>query len=147
MLALMFDRRFKSMRLISMFMGHENVTLVVVEYNEKLLLPLLMEENQIFMPNKVETTFNLHSKSNYEGLFHTSTITDTYKDIVSRELVGFQWVLIDVKSCKCVLYWWCKKKHKFITIILLMCHILCILVSQFDFFIFFPIVGILRALH
>jgi hypothetical protein len=40
MLAIMFDPRFKSMKLIAMFMGHQNVTLVVDEYNEKLLMPL-----------------------------------------------------------------------------------------------------------
>jgi hypothetical protein len=90
MLALMFDPMFKNMRLITMFMGHENATLVVVKYNEKLLLPLLMF-------NMVETTSNFHSKGDYEDLFYTSIIVDTHKDIVSRDLVGFVWVPIDVK--------------------------------------------------
>jgi hypothetical protein len=42
------------------------------------------------MHDKVETTFDLHLERDYEGLFHTtSTTIDTYKDIVSRDLVGF----------------------------------------------------------
>jgi len=121
---------------------------VVVEYDEKLLLPLLMEANKFLMSNRVETTSNLHSKGDFEGLFHTtSTIANTYKDIVSRELVGFQWVPIDVKGCKCVLFWWHKEEHNFLTIALLMCHILGILVSQIETKCIFPIVGILTALH
>jgi hypothetical protein len=45
----------------------------------------------------VETTSNFHSKGDYEDLFYTSIIVDTHKDIVSRDLVGFVWVPIDVK--------------------------------------------------
>jgi len=35
MLVLMFDPRFKNMHLVTMFLGHENATVVVVEYDEK----------------------------------------------------------------------------------------------------------------
>ncbi len=57
MLVLMFDPKFKSMRLITMFMGHENATIVVVEYDEKLLLPLLMEANKFLMSNRCLNNF------------------------------------------------------------------------------------------
>jgi hypothetical protein len=52
-----------------------------------------------------------HLESDSEGLFHTITTTtiDTYKDIVSKELIGFLQVFIDVKSCKCALFWRCKE--------------------------------------
>jgi hypothetical protein len=71
-------------------LGHENVATVVVEYDEKLLLPLLMETNKLLMPNKVEDAFDFHSQVDSEGLLHTiTTIIDTYMDIVSKELVGF----------------------------------------------------------
>ncbi len=96
-----------------MFMGHENATLMVAKYDEKLLLSLLMEANKFLMLNKVETTSNIHSKGDSEGLFHTSTIADAYKDIVSKELIGFWWVPINVEGCKCVLYWWCKESTSF----------------------------------
>jgi hypothetical protein len=59
-LALMFDPRFKSMCLVTMFFSHENAIEVVAEYDEKLLLPLLMEANKLLMLDKVEEVFNLH---------------------------------------------------------------------------------------
>jgi hypothetical protein len=69
-------------------LGHENATAMVVEYDKKLLLPLLMMANKLLMLDKVEEACNLHSQVDSKGLFHT-TITNTYMDIVSRELVGF----------------------------------------------------------
>jgi hypothetical protein len=40
MLALMFDLRFKNMQLVTTYLACENVTPIVVEYDEKLLLLL-----------------------------------------------------------------------------------------------------------
>jgi hypothetical protein len=37
-----------------MFLGHENAIVVVVEYDEKLLLPLLMVNNKLLMLDRVE---------------------------------------------------------------------------------------------
>ncbi len=69
MLVLTLDPRFKTMKLITMFMGHEYATLMVAKYDENLLLHLLMESNKFLMPNKVKATCNLHSKGDFEGLF------------------------------------------------------------------------------
>ncbi len=44
----MFDPRFKNMQLVTMYLGHENV-IVVIKYDEKLLLFLLMEANKLLM--------------------------------------------------------------------------------------------------
>jgi hypothetical protein len=106
MLDIMFDPRFKSMKLAAMFMGHQNATLVVIEYDEKLLMPLSMEANKFLIHDKVETTFDLHLEGDYESLLHTtSTSTNTYKDSVK----GSCWV----SSCKCVLSWWHKRRTQF----------------------------------
>jgi hypothetical protein len=71
------------MKLVAMFMGHQNAILVVIEYDEKLLMPSLMEANNFLMHDNIEATYDLHSKGNYEGLFHTtSTTTNIYKDSV-----------------------------------------------------------------
>lgn len=89
MLAIMSDPRFKSMKLVAMFMVHQNATFVVIEYDEKLLMPLLLEANKFLMHDKVEATSDLHSEGDYEGLIHiTSTTIDTYKDNVK----GSCWV-------------------------------------------------------
>jgi len=55
MLALMLDPRFKNTHY---HVGHETIVVhVLIEYDKKLLLFLLMEVNKLLMPNKVETTF------------------------------------------------------------------------------------------
>ncbi len=82
---------------------------MVVEYDEKLLILLLMEANKFLMFSRVEVIFYLRLEANSEGLFHiTSSITKTYKDIVSKKLVGFWQFPIDVKGYKCALSWWHK---------------------------------------
>jgi hypothetical protein len=73
-----------------MFLGHENATTMVFEYDENLLLLLLMEANKLLMPNKVEDASNFHSQVDFEGLLHTITTTiDTYMDIVLMEFIRF----------------------------------------------------------
>ncbi len=147
MLALMLDPRFKSMKLVTMFMGHENVAFEIVKYDEKLLMLLLIEGNKFLMFSKVEVIFDLHSKVNSKGLFHiTSSIVETYKDIVSKELVGFQQFPLDVKGYKCALSWWHKKEHKFLTISLLVHHIISILASQIKTKCIFSIIEIFTTL-
>jgi hypothetical protein len=50
----------------------------------------------------------------FEILFHNVvTNVDTCKDLVSKELVGFHWYLVNAQNCKCALSRWCKEKHKF----------------------------------
>jgi hypothetical protein len=71
-----------------MYLGYEIVIVVVVEYDENLLLPLLMETKKLLMFKNVQMTSNLHSQVDSKGLFHTTTITNTYRDIVSRVFFG-----------------------------------------------------------
>jgi hypothetical protein len=47
MLALIFDPRFKSIWLVTSFLGCENV--IVVYYNQELILTLLIEVNEMLM--------------------------------------------------------------------------------------------------
>jgi hypothetical protein len=58
-------------------LGHENVVIVVAKNDEKLLLPLLMETNNLLKPNRVGGAFDLHSQVDSKGSFHTTT-TNTY---------------------------------------------------------------------
>jgi hypothetical protein len=87
-----------------MFLGHENVAIVIAKHDEKLLLQLLMEVNKLLTFEKAKTTFNFHLEGDSKGLFHpTSTTTYIFKDIVSKEVVGFWWFPINVESNKCAL--------------------------------------------
>ncbi len=49
------------MQLVTMYLGHENVILVI-KYDEKLLLFLLMEANKLLMSNKARKAFSIHSQ-------------------------------------------------------------------------------------
>ncbi len=60
MLALMLDPRFKSICLVTMFLSRENAIVMVVEYDEKILLPLLMVANKLLMFDRVKKASNLH---------------------------------------------------------------------------------------
>ncbi len=42
MLALMLDPRFKNMQLVTMYLGQENVVAFVAEYDDEIILPLLI---------------------------------------------------------------------------------------------------------
>jgi hypothetical protein len=52
---------------------------------------------------------NLESQGNVKDFLKTtSTNVNTYKDFVSRDLIGFHRYLVDVENYKCPLFWWCK---------------------------------------
>ncbi len=91
MLVLMFDPCFKNMLLVIMYLGQENVDVLVVEYDDELLLPLLIEATKLLMPFNGAKFENLVIQVNYEYLFFTTiTNANTCRDLVLRELVGYQ---------------------------------------------------------
>ncbi len=49
MLALMLDPIYKSMHLVMTYVGLDNATILVAEYDQELLLPLLMEVYKLSM--------------------------------------------------------------------------------------------------
>jgi hypothetical protein len=58
--------------LVITYLGLENATIVVVEYDEK-LLHLLMEVNKLLMLTNVEEIEECQFQVNVEVLFHTIT--------------------------------------------------------------------------
>ncbi len=90
MLALMFDLQFKNMWLMISYLGHDYIIVVIVKHYEKLFFPLLIEASKLLMYVSVEEIEDFQFQNNVEDLFHPiTTIVDTYRDLVSRELVGF----------------------------------------------------------
>ncbi len=51
------------------YLGHEIIVLVVLKYNEKLLLPLFMEAHKLLMFNNIEIVEDLELQVNYKDLF------------------------------------------------------------------------------
>jgi len=72
-LILMFNPRFKSMRLITIFLARENDVVIVAKYNQQLLLPLLTKTTKMLMPASVEEIEDFQSQGNVEDLFQTSS--------------------------------------------------------------------------
>jgi hypothetical protein len=52
MLALMLDPKYKNMRLVTTYLGHEVVATLMADYDEQLLLPLLLEAYKSLLPNR-----------------------------------------------------------------------------------------------
>jgi hypothetical protein len=99
------------------------------------------------MPTNVEKVDNLQSQGNVELFFQTiSTNVNIYKNLMSKELIGFCQYPIDVENCKCPLSWWHKEQNKFPTFVIQSRHILSILANQIEIEHIVFIVGILIAL-
>ncbi len=88
---------------------------------------------------------------NCKDLFHIiATNAYTYKDLVLKQLVGFNQYSIDVENCKFTFYRWCKEQNKFPTIAMITWYIIGIPTRpnwNFFFFFFFFVVGILITFH
>jgi hypothetical protein len=55
MLALMLDLKFKGLKCVIDFLGHDKVKLLVVEYDSKILIPLLVKCNHFLNPDVAST--------------------------------------------------------------------------------------------
>ncbi len=60
MLVFMLESRFKSLQLMTMYLGCESVVVVIAKYDENLLLPLLIEA-KLLTPNKAGKARCFHS--------------------------------------------------------------------------------------
>ncbi len=85
MLTLMLDPIYKSMRLVTIYVGHNNAIILVVEYDQELLLPLLMEVDKLAMLVIVDKLDASSLEIGNENFFYTTnTILDTLKDLVGK---------------------------------------------------------------
>jgi hypothetical protein len=91
-----------------MSVGHENALTLVVEYDEKVLLFIIMEANKLLCVTGLKRLLIFIHKwtLNLISLHITSTTTNTYMDIISRGFAQFWRFLINANSLKCVLSWW-----------------------------------------
>jgi hypothetical protein len=71
MLALMLNPMFKNMCLVTSYVGHDNVANLVINYNSKLLLPLLVESYKSLMHVTIEVLQMLPRQMDFKHLFHT----------------------------------------------------------------------------
>ncbi len=114
MLAFMLDPKCKSMRLVITYLGCEAATTLVADYDEHLLLFLLLEAYKGLLPNRRVYLDEFASLVDSQDLIlETNRTIDTYKDIICYELNSFHYYLIDAKKNSCALTWWRIEKQKF----------------------------------
>jgi hypothetical protein len=71
---------------------------------------------------------------------------DTYRDLVSRKLIGYHQYLVDANNCKCALSWWRKEQNKFPTIAFVAWYILDIPTNHIEIESILSIASILTTL-
>jgi hypothetical protein len=91
MLALMLDPRLKNIWLVTTYLHCENVVVILVEYDEKLMLPLLIKTTKLLMPISVEEDEDMQSQDNAENIFHiTSTNGNNHMGFIAKRVC---WIL------------------------------------------------------
>jgi hypothetical protein len=91
-------------------MGRDNVVALVVEYDQKLLLPLLIEVYKLSMVVIDKELDAFGSRTGSEDFFCTiDIIADTLSNLVGRELYICCQYPIDGNSCNYTLRWWQNK--------------------------------------
>jgi hypothetical protein len=86
------------------YASYENATILVVAYDQPMLLPLLMKVYKSSLPLVDESqTFESLDGGSFKDLFHTTnTTTNTRIKIVGKELYGYCQYHVKANICKCV---------------------------------------------
>jgi hypothetical protein len=103
----MVDPKDKFVHIVMIYVGCNNVVALIVEYDQKLLLPSLIEVYKLSMVVIAKELDAFGSWTNNGDFFCAIDITgDTLRDLVSRELYICCQYPIDGDSCNCTLRWW-----------------------------------------
>jgi hypothetical protein len=89
-----------------MYLGRENVIVIVTKYDVELFLPLLTKVAKLLMLSSGAKFENLETQVNSKDLFSTiATNAYTYKDLVSKEFISYHQYFVDADNYKCALSW------------------------------------------
>ncbi len=137
MISLMLDPRFKSLPIVSSFVGKEQGVALVKEYDRKTLYPMLMKCHEHLHP-LVRLDMNCANQNLFQqdyslDIFEQTTNTnEPVKEFMNRELLVFRKYQLDVKDIKCPLQWFQKYETMFLTIGFLAQQILGVIGSQIE---------------
>jgi hypothetical protein len=148
LLSLMLNRRFKSLRLVSLFVGHEQNILFVEEYDWKSLklLKCYHHLHHIVDCDVESIEHRSYEKSKLDIFEMTTNISELIIELVNREFLIFRRFQMHPKEIKYLLQWWPKHESMFSTIGFLVRQILGIVESQIELEKVFSLVGILTNL-
>jgi hypothetical protein len=147
----MLDPRFKTLHLVSSFIGREQGKAIVEKYDKNSLFPMLLECYYHLHP-LVESKGNVVDERVKEDrsldIFEMTTNTsEPTTKLINKELLIFRHYQVDVKDIKCPLQWWEKQENMFSTIGFCARQILGIVGSQIEIEIIFSIAGIFASLR
>ncbi len=152
MIFLMLNRRFKSLCIMSSFVGREQGVFLVEEYDRKSLYPMLVKCHE-----HLYSLVSLNTNCADQDIFEHDCILDIFEQIVSTsELVEklvkkvfsvFKRHQLDIKDIKCPLQWWQKHEAMFPIAGFLARQILGVVGSQIEKERIFSLVGILINLR
>jgi hypothetical protein len=136
MLFLMLEPRFKSLCLVSSFIGNEEGVNIVEEYNRLSLYPMLLKcyhYLHLTIESKVGCIDQIKdSKFDFDIFEQTPSTSEPTKELVNREMLIFMRYQADSKEIKCHFQWWAKHEAMFPILGFLASQILEIVGSQIE---------------
>jgi hypothetical protein len=117
MLSLMLDPRFKSLCLVSSFIGREQGVAIVEKCDSKSLYPMLLKCHHHLHPlaksKSVFTNNGVYEDCNLDIFEQIANTNEPTKELVNTELLIFKRYQVDVNKIKCPLQWWQKHESMF----------------------------------
>jgi uncharacterized protein YbbC (DUF1343 family) len=102
----MLNPRFKSLRLVSSFIGQKQVISIVEEYDQKSLFIMFLKCYHIFHPmaefGRI-VDMQIDEKNSLDIFEMFIRTTEPTKEVVNKELLMFRRFQVDVKNIKCPL--------------------------------------------
>ncbi len=128
MISLMLHPRYRSLCIISSFVGREQGVILVEEYDRKSLYLVLVKCHEHLHPlvrletNSVDqNTFG--QDCNLDIFEQTSSTSEPIEELVKKEFMIFKRYQLDVKDIKCPFQWWQKHEAMFPIVRFLIRHI------------------------
>jgi len=134
MIFLMLNLRYKNLCIVSSFVGKEQGVVLVEEYDNKSLYPMLVKCHEHLHPLVRSNFFFVDQDIFYHDynldIFELITsINEPVKEHVKKELLILKRYQLDVKDIKCLLHCWQKHEAMFLIVGFLVRHILKIVES------------------
>jgi hypothetical protein len=150
MLALMLDPRFKGLQCLSELVGKLPAQSLVQEYDNRVLLPLLVKVSQFLNPHVPSPSDEAAIEGDYafDSFFDAPTTTDEAgKGLLISELSLYRKLLVPANAEIAPLAWWKENGRRFSNVSFLARQILAIPGSQIETERIFSLAGVLCNLR
>ncbi len=146
----MLDPKFKSLHLVSSFVGQEEGINIMNEYDRRTLYPMFLKCYHHLHPmiESIECVDQtIYEDCSLDIFQQTASISEPTKELVTRKLLIFKHYQVDPKDIMCLLQWWGKHETMFPIVGFLACQMLCIVRPQIEIERIFSLMNILTNLR